>query len=214
MITTRHQFIKIIDGQEIEDPPGFGDFIKLLCKKTDAPESESRQTAERIWLFYCLHKAEKMAYSNELSKGRQAQLSEWIDEIFKFAKSKHEELTGPELRGTAEAMLGEDYDNLEEALCKVWLIAGVAERERARTSRLYKRRRGENGEFGITHGARTLIDFYEKWTGRKANISHHDYGEYSGPVFDILLSWKRLTGVEVSSAGVNSLFNRAKKLEI
>jgi hypothetical protein len=119
-----------------------------------------------------------------------------------MAQILHRGLTGPELRDTAEAMLGPDYDTIEELLHKAAI--GIK-------SKLSKRRRGPAGDWGLSYGARTLIDFYEKHTGQKATIIHA-YGAYSGPIYEILVAWVSITGIVLSGHGINSLHQRAKKL--
>lgn len=189
---------------KIQYPKGFEDFITLLCKETKAPENEVRQTAEYIWRLYYTHQAEKSSHTVELSPEKQKKVRKLLSITQEMAQILHMGLTGPELRDTAEAMLGPDYDIVEELLHKAAI--GIK-------TKLSKRRRGAEGDWGLSYGARTLIDFYEKHTGQKASIIHA-YGAYSGPIYEILAAWAHLTGVVLSGHGVNSLHQRAKKLEV
>ncbi|MBP7765316.1 MAG: hypothetical protein KA113_09045 [Syntrophaceae bacterium] len=191
-----------MNAVKIEYPKGFDNFVKLLCDKAGAPESEARQTAEQIWRIYALHRAEKDAHSAELSPDKQKKVRKLLSITQEVAKVLHKGLTGPELRDTAETMLGPDYDTIEELLHKAAI--GIK-------SKLSKRRRGAAGDWGLAYGARILIDRYKKWTGRKASITH-SYGAYSGPIYEILEAWSRLTGVVLSGHGINSLHQRARKL--
>ena len=187
-----------------EYPEGFEDFVKLLCEKSGAPEHEAREAAEQVWRMYSMHRAEKAAHTAELCPEKQKKVRKLLQITQEMAQILHKGLTGPELRDTAEAMLGAQYDDIEGLLHKA--ATGIA-------VKFAKRPRGAAGEWGLTYGARILIDRYERWTGRKASVIH-SYGAYSGQVYEILLAWTRLTGWELSGHGINSIYQRAKKLLI
>ena len=184
-------------------PESIDKFIKLIVSETGAAADEVQETVEHIWRLYCTHRAEKNAHTNELDPQKQKKARKILKQTQAIARTLHKELTGPELRETFEAIMGPDYEKVEDMLHNG--ISAIA-------VKYAKRPRGAPGEWGLTYGARILIDKYKKWTGRKATIVHA--GDiYSGPIFIILSKWTALTGFELSDAGVNSLFNRAKRME-